>query len=231
MSRPPSAPQSPLAGSESPQTCGVAPQTCGVAPQTCGVVLVCGAGRAPGRDLALGLARAGWAVAAHDLQPLHLEPLHGEVQAAGGVCRTYVGDPGKGLAARALIDDVLADFDRLDGLVYCLGAAPPASLLLLDEWDWQRALELNLSAPFLLSQAAAAVMRANGGGALFFALPEDAPSASLPLAVARAGIAGLVNGMAGELLTYNILCALLRTAAPGGSPAALEQILAQLDRR
>ncbi|MEW6649252.1 MAG: SDR family oxidoreductase [Chloroflexota bacterium] len=199
------------------------------------VVLVCAAGRPPGRELALGLARAGCAIAAHDLHPLRLESLHGEVQAAGGVCRAYVADPGKGLAARALIDDVLADFERLDGLVYCLHAAPPETLLQLDEWDWQRALELNLSAPFLLSQAAAAVMRENGGGSIFFALAEDAPyragrgapSASLPLAVARAGIAGLVDGMAGELLTYNIHCALL----PGGSPAALEQILAQLDRR
>lgn len=205
----------------------VAPNT----PPHGGVVLVCGAGRAPGRDLALGLARAGWAIAGHDLHPLQLDSLCSEIQAAGGVCRTYVGDPGKGLAARTLLDDVLADFERLDGLVYCLYAAPPQILLMLDEWDWQRALELNLSAPFLLSQAAAAVMRASGGGSLFFAFPPESPTASLPLAVAQAGIAGLVDGMAEELLTYNIHCALLRTSAPGGSPAVVEQILAHLPRR
>lgn len=169
------------------------------------VALVCGAGRYPGRQIALGLAAAGWQIAAHDLQPLHLEELKQEIERHGSACRTYVGDTGKGLAARALMEDVLNDWGRLDLLMYCLQAAPSADLLTLDEWDWQRSLEINLSAPFLLAQAAVAVMRGQkrGGGVFFVTQPQLAQS-SLSLAAAQAGINGLVGAIASGLLAYNI---------------------------
>ncbi|MEW6505188.1 MAG: SDR family NAD(P)-dependent oxidoreductase [Chloroflexota bacterium] len=169
------------------------------------VALICGAGRHPGRSIALALAAAGWQIAAHDLQPLHLEELKQEIEQAGSACRTYVGDTGKGLAARALIDDVLNDWGQLDVLVYCLQAAPLADLLMLDEWDWQRALEINLSAPFLLAQAVVAVMREQkGGGGVFFVTQPQLAQSSLPLAAAQAGINGLVEAIASGLLAYNI---------------------------
>lgn len=191
------------------------------------VALVCGASRDPGRAIALRLAAAGWQIAAHDLQPLHLEELKQEIEQIGSVCRTYVGDTGKGLAARALIDDVLHDWERLDVLMYCLQAAPSADLLMLDEWDWQRALEINLSAPFLLAQAAVAVMREQkGGGGVFFVTQPQLAQSSLPLAAAQAGINGLVEAIASGLLAYNIHSAVFAAAQDN-----LETIVRQVLRR
>jgi 3-oxoacyl-[acyl-carrier protein] reductase len=175
------------------------------------VVLVCGAGRAAGRALAIGFARAGAAVAAHDLTPVHLDETRRQVEAAGATCRTYTGDTGKGLPARALIEDVLADFDRLDVLVHAVHAAPKSGLLDLDEWDWQRTLELNLSGPFLLMQAAAAVIKEQGGGVMINLLQdEDAEPGSLPLAVSQSGLAALSSRAASDLMAYNIRCCAIR---------------------
>lgn len=191
------------------------------------VALVCGAARPPGRQIALGLAAAGWQIAAHDLQPLHLEDLRAQIEAGGSLCRTYVGDTGKGLAARALIEDVLNDWGRLDVLIYCLQAAPSADLLMLDEWDWQRSLEINLSAPFLLAQAAVAVMREQpGGGGVFFVTQPQLAQSSLALAAAQAGISGLVEAIASSLLAYNIHSAVFATAQD-----EVETIVAQVLRR
>jgi len=188
---------------------------------------VCGAARPPGRQIALGLAAAGWRIAAHDLQPLYLEDLRTQIEAGGSLCRTYVGDTGKGLAARALIEDVLNDWERLDVLMYCLQAAPSADLLMLDEWDWQRSLEINLSAPFLLAQAAAAVMREQpGGGGIFFVTQPQLAQSSLALAAAQAGINGLVEAVASSLLAYNIHSAVFTAAQD-----EIEPIVAQVLRR
>ena len=184
------------------------------------VFLVIGAGRPLGRALALGLGQAGASVAAHDLLPTHLDETIRLLEQAGAPCQAYTGDTGKGLAARALVDDVLTDWGRLDALVHCLHAAPLAGLLALDEWDWQRTLEINLSGPFLLMQAAAAAMREQGGGTLVNVLETSPAGHSLALDASQHGLAGLSRAVAAELLTYNINIAAV-DAAGAASPAAL----------
>ena len=126
------------------------------------VILVSGAGRPAGRSLALALAQSGATLALHDLALLPLEETAQQVQALGAVCRTYVADGGKGLPVRNLLDEVLNDFERLDGVVHAIFVRPQGRLLDLDEWDWQRSLELNLTGPLLLLQNAAPLLQEQG---------------------------------------------------------------------
>ncbi len=168
------------------------------------VVLIVGAGRPLGRILALGFARTGAKLALHDLSPVHLDDTINQVHALGAESHSYTGDIGKGLPCRALISDVLDDWQRLDVLVTCLHAAPAAGLLELDEWDWTRTLELNLSGPFLLAQAAAAVMQEQGGGTLIFTQASTADHLLPALTASQAGLVGLARAAALELLAYNI---------------------------
>lgn len=170
------------------------------------VVLVVGAGRPLGRILALGFARAGASLALHDLSPVYLDETINQVHALGAESRSYTGDVGKGLPARALISDVLEDWQRLDVLVTCLHAAPTAGLLELDEWDWTRTLEINLSGPFLLAQAAVPVMQQQGSGTLIFVQANTAGNLLPALTASQAGLVGLVRAAALELLPYNITC-------------------------
>lgn len=168
------------------------------------VALVVGAGRPLGRAAALGLAKAGARLALHDLSPVHLDETAAEAAALGAGQRCYTGDVGKGLPCRALIADVLDDWQRLDVLVTCLHAAPAADLLELDEWDWTRTLELNLTAPFLLAQAAVPAMIDQGGGTLIFLQAAASADASLALTASQGGLSGLGQALVAQLAGDNI---------------------------
>jgi NAD(P)-dependent dehydrogenase (short-subunit alcohol dehydrogenase family) len=128
------------------------------------VVLVTGAGRGLGRAIAQAFAAQSAVVAADDLTPVNLDQTVAQIQAAGGSAKSYHFDVAKRLPAQALVGQVVEDWGRLDILVNNAGVEPHAPLLELDEWDWQRTLDVNLSGPFFLIQAAGKVMRDHGGG-------------------------------------------------------------------
>jgi len=166
------------------------------------VALVNGAGRGLGRALSLALAGAGAAVAAQDLSPIQLDATAATVRAAGGTIRTYTGETGKGLPAGVLIDEVLDDFQRIDLLFHCAWARPAATLLELDEWDWQRTFETNVSSPYLLLKLVGRLMREQGSGtAGFFAVDAAGPPT---FAASQAARLALARTAAEEYSAYNI---------------------------
>lgn len=174
-------------------------------PLTNQVALINGAARGPGPLLAETLARAGAAVAALDVSPILLDPLAGRIRAAGGQIRTYVGDVSRGMPARALMDEILTDWDRVDILVNNPRVAPESSILSMDEWDWHHTLEVNLSGPFLLTQFVARLMVEQGGGVMLNLLASDAAaSGRAAYAATQAGLLALSQSAAAELMAYNI---------------------------
>jgi NAD(P)-dependent dehydrogenase (short-subunit alcohol dehydrogenase family) len=116
------------------------------------IALIHGAGREPARALALALAAQGASLALCDLTPMAVEQTAASAEALGARVTCHIADPSKGLAARMLLDEVLEAWGGLDILVLHPRAEPRQPLLTLDEWDWQRTLESNLNAPFLLLQ-------------------------------------------------------------------------------
>jgi len=69
--------------------------------------------------------------------------------------------------SRRLIDEVASQFGRLDLLINNAGttrSVPFAQVDALTEADWDAALNVNTKAPFLLTQAAAPLLRQQGGG-------------------------------------------------------------------
>jgi NAD(P)-dependent dehydrogenase (short-subunit alcohol dehydrogenase family) len=138
------------------------------------VVLVTGAGRGLGRGLALGFSASGYRVAIDDLTPVNLDETQAEILRSGGETRPYLFDVAKKMPAQALVESVLEDWGRIDVLVNNAGVHPRASLYLMDEWDWQRVMEVNLHGPFFLMQAVGRVMRDQGWGGVMInvASPE-----------------------------------------------------------
>lgn len=202
------------------------------------VALINGAARGPGPLLAETLARAGATVAALDVSPVLLDPLAARIRAAGGQIQTYVGDVSRGMPARALMDEILTDWDRVDILVNNPRVAPETPILTMDEWDWHHTLEVNLSGPFLLTQFVARLMVEQGGGVMLNLLAADAAATGRPAyAATQAGLLALSQSAAAELMTYNIriyaLClgeSALQTmpalddAQPGSLAASLSQL-------
>jgi NAD(P)-dependent dehydrogenase (short-subunit alcohol dehydrogenase family) len=130
------------------------------------VVLITGAGKGGGRSLAQALAARGAALALNDISPVNVEEVVNEIVANGGDARAYIEDVAKKVGAQHIVKQVEDDFGRIDILVNHASVEPRIPLLEMDEWDWHRVLDVNLTGAFLMTQSAARVMRARGSGVI-----------------------------------------------------------------
>jgi 3-oxoacyl-[acyl-carrier protein] reductase len=130
------------------------------------VALVTGAGKGTGRGVAEILAARGASVAVNDVSPVNLDETVAHITAAGGHVKAYVEDIAKKMPIQALLNQVLDDFGRIDILVNCAEVEPQKTVLEMDDWDWQRTLDVNLNGPFLLTQSVGRIMKEKGGGVI-----------------------------------------------------------------
>lgn len=130
------------------------------------VILITGAGKGAGRALALAFAERGAVVAANDISPINVEQVVAEIVAQGGKAKAYVEDIAKKVGVQYLVNSVEDDFGEIDILVNHAAVEPHTSLLDMDEWDWHRTLDVNLTGAFLMTQSVGRVMRGKGQGAI-----------------------------------------------------------------
>ncbi len=172
------------------------------------VVLITGAGRPPAPSLVLALAGQGAVIAANDLSPALLDPLAEEVRALGGRIRLYIADATRGMPLRAMLDEVLEVFGRIDILINNPRVQPETPLLEMDEWDWQRTIEMNLNGPFLVTQLVARLMKEQGQGVILNLIDANPLALEKPgraaYAASQQGLLALSQAAARELIAYNI---------------------------
>ncbi|HEX2906622.1 MAG TPA: SDR family NAD(P)-dependent oxidoreductase [Phototrophicaceae bacterium] len=169
------------------------------------VALVTGAGRGIGKAIAQGFADCGARVAVNDIDPqtaaLTAGILSGDAQA-------YVADVGDPAAAQSMVEQVAADFGRLDFLINNAGIEPKVPILDMAVSDWQRVLDVNLSAAFYASQAAGKIMRATGDGVIINI--ASIAGHNIPLkdraayVASKAGMIGFTRECAREFAAYGI---------------------------
>lgn len=125
------------------------------------VVLVTGASRGLGAEMALALAAEGAHVVAAARSRAALE----EVAARGGGRISVVeADMADEDSVARLVPSVLERHGRIDGLINNAGIAPAGKFVGQDPEAWRQALQVNVVAPMLLAQAAGAAMIEQGGG-------------------------------------------------------------------
>lgn len=166
------------------------------------VVLITGAGRGTGRMLAEAFAAQGANLALNDISPQNVESLAAELTARGCIAKTYVNDMVKKVAVQALVNQVEDDFGHIDVLINHANVEPHTPLLDMDEWDWHRTLDVNLTGAFLAMQSVGRVMRGRGGGAILnlLSLPDEAAASDRSAYVATLfGLVGLTRQAAREL--------------------------------
>lgn len=172
------------------------------------VVLVTGAGRGLGRTIAEAFAAQGALVAANDLTPVNLDVTIQRIQAAGGQVKEYLFDVATKMPVQAMLEGIVSEWGKLDILVNNAGVEPQASLLEMDEWDWRRTLDVNLTGPFFLMQSAARLMRTSGGGVMVNIADSTGRSEKLnhrgAYIASKTGLLGLTRAAAREFSPYGI---------------------------
>jgi len=169
------------------------------------IVLITGAGKGTGRRVAEAFAAHAATVAVNDVSPVNLDETVAHILASGGQVRAYVEDIAKKMPVQTLLNSVLDDLGRIDLLVNCAEVEPQKTVLEMDDWDWQRTLDVNLSGPFLLTQSVARIMKEKGGGVIVH-VGERAkdPERRAAYFTSKAGLAALSALAAYELSEYGI---------------------------
>lgn len=172
------------------------------------VILITGAGRWPGPALALAFARAGATVIANDLSPLLLDPLVKAGQMLPGQIHACVADATRGMPLRAMLEEIRSEQGLINALVNNPRIMPDTPLLDMDEWDWQRTLEMNLNGPFLISRLVAGQMLELGQGTILNLVDTDPQALAAPgrgaYAAGQAGLLAFSQAAAREFIAYNI---------------------------
>ena len=172
------------------------------------VVVITGAGRGIGRAIAASFANEGAIIAANDITPINLDETIARITASGGRAKGYVADIAKKMPVQTMVEEILDDWERIDILVNNAGVEPHAPLLELDEWDWRRTLDVNLTGAFFTIQSVGRVMRTQGGGVIVnvgsIAGRAHGLKDRAAYVASKMGLIGLTREAARELAEHNI---------------------------
>ncbi|HJR80126.1 MAG TPA: SDR family NAD(P)-dependent oxidoreductase [Anaerolineales bacterium] len=170
------------------------------------VVLITGAGKGSGRLLALAFAERGAIVAANDISPVNVEEVVDLIVAKGGSAKAYIDDVAKKVGAQSIVKQVEDDFGCIDILINHAAVEPHIPLLDMDEWDWHRVLDVNLTGAFLMIQSVGRTMRANGAGVIInlITTKNDRAEGEAAFLTSMQGLDGLTRLAAQELSQYGI---------------------------
>lgn len=128
------------------------------------VAIVTGGNAGIGLAMARGLAEAGAAVTIADRNADNSAIAKTSLERAGHqvlACVTDVTDPDSVAAMVAATHD---RFGRIDILINNAGISVSAPLAEMALADWQRVIDVNMTAPFICAQAVYPTMKAAGGG-------------------------------------------------------------------
>ncbi|UGS34389.1 SDR family oxidoreductase [Capillimicrobium parvum] len=186
------------------------------------VVLVTGAARGLGRDIALGFARSGAKVAINDLDgadvsdaiPYELASRDefratlADVEALGAEAIALPGDVTVEADVERVVGEVIDRFGRLDILINNAGVASFAKSWEMTEAQWDAVVDADLKGPFLCSKHAARHMITRDGGGRIITISSTSALVGIPDQVnyqsAKHGVIGQIRTLALELAPYGV---------------------------
>lgn len=213
------------------------------------VVLVTGASRGLGRGVALSLAKEGYDLGIHYAS--NRAAAEEAVQLCRGVARQadqkffpVSAQLSSSAERRAMIDAMLGEFGRLDGLVNNAGIAPKvrADITEADEENFDEVIAVNLRGPYFLSQLAAKWWLAHpgqsllpGGYKLVFVTSISVHTASVnrgEYCIAKAGLAMAAQlwsvRLAGEgVQVYEVRPGIMKTDMTAGVTDKYDKLIAE----
>jgi len=169
------------------------------------IVMVTGAAEGLGRAVALAAAAAGATLVLSDLPEAGLDAVYDRIEGAGGAIPAILPlnlDTADERACRGAADLVGEAFGRLDALVHCAAFAPYLSRLAdYEATEWERVLRINLTTPFLLTQACLPLLHASADPVVIFTSDRVGRTGLAywgAYAAAKFGLEGLAQVLAQE---------------------------------
>lgn len=167
--------------------------------------IVTGAGVGIGRAIALELAKAGAGVLVNDINPDRAETVTQMIRAAGGRAEPFQADISNRFQSAAMIEKTRDAFGRVHILVNAAGTYKGGQMLKVDEYDWRRILEVNLTGAFFCTQLLGRVMSDEGGGTIInLASAIKANSEGVAFAASKAGLVALTQQAALEYAAFKV---------------------------
>ncbi len=171
------------------------------------VALVTGAGRGLGRSIAVAFSESGAKVIANDITPINLDLTLQEIHESGGQAWDVIADISKSMPVQVMLDQIVDQFGRIDFVCNHASVQPQKPLMGFDEWDWRRAIDINITGAFLLTQLASKIMIQQGGGTIIHIArnqPFETSKAKTVGLTSQMGLIGFTGAAAQELSPYNI---------------------------
>lgn len=172
------------------------------------LAVVTGASRGIGLAVAEGLARAGADIIGVGTQiDADDSPAAQAVRAHGRSFEAISADFSDREQVRRLGDELAARERAVDILINNAGAIHRTPAELMDEDDWDRIIEIDLNAQFVLTRRVGARMLQDGRGKVVFTASLLSHQGGLNVAgytSAKSGIAGLTRALANEWASRNV---------------------------
>jgi 3-oxoacyl-[acyl-carrier protein] reductase len=180
------------------------------------VALVTGSGRNIGREIALGLAASGVAVAVNVRGSVQEgQAVVDAITAGGGRAMLCVADVSDAQAVATMLANIENEWGRLDILVNNAAIRREAKIEDISARDWHDTLAVILDGAFFCSQAALPLLRASDRAAIINIGGMTAHTGAahrVHVVTAKAGLSGLTRALAHELALDGIT---VNCIAPG----------------
>jgi 2-deoxy-D-gluconate 3-dehydrogenase len=177
--------------------------------------LVTGCRRGIGKAVAVAFAEAGADIAGVSASLAPSDAVAIEVAQLGRRFEPYRCDLGDRGAVYDLAEKVTADFPRLDVMILNAGTIERRPAVDHGDELWDRVLEVNLTAPFVLARELGRRMVAQGAGKIIFVASMLSFQGGLTVpgyAASKGGIAQLTKGLANEWAPHGVN---VNAVAPG----------------
>jgi NAD(P)-dependent dehydrogenase (short-subunit alcohol dehydrogenase family) len=167
------------------------------------VAIVTGAGsRADGigngRAAAILFAREGAKVLLVDAERAAAEATQTMIATEGGEAVVFPADITRGDACRAMVEEVVRRWGRLDILDNNVGIGGRGTVVDADEAQWERVMKVNVTSMMLASKHAIPAMARGGGGAIvnISSISALRPRGLTPYSASKGAVIALTRAMA-----------------------------------
>jgi len=170
------------------------------------VVVVTGSAQGIGQEAAKAFGLEGASVVINDVNETKLKETAGDLKGLEIKCLPVAADTSDHVQVKAMFDQVVREFGRVDVLVNNAGITRDALLHKMTPEQWKMVIDVNLTGVFYCLQAAANIMRQVGRGSIvnISSASRFGNVGQANYSASKAGVVGLTRTAAKELARSNV---------------------------